>query len=198
MKTSETITKLIEALCKAQGFIDSAKKNKKNPHFRSNYADLMQVFEACREALSTHDLAVTQTTRFDSGMHFLETTLFHKSGEWMRSEMLLPNCARPQEMGSALTYFRRYSLMALLGIAPDDDDDGNIANKASDQTITPEQASELEELVKGDTDYKKRILAHFKITSFEKLLSRQYALVKSRIVEYVEKKAEGVKDVQSN
>src|SRR3990172_2599764 len=124
MNKSETIGKLAEALCKAQGMMKGAVKDSENPFFKAAYADLASVWDACREPLSKCGLSVTQTTRIaDNGDPVIITTLLHSSGEWMSGELLVkPVKADPQSVGSAITYGRRYALSAIVGIAPEDDD----------------------------------------------------------------------------
>ncbi len=128
---SDTVNELFSALAKAQGLIQNALKDSQNPFFKSSYANLASVWEACRKPLSDNGLSVSQTTcKTEHGL-FLITILGHSSGQWMRSEMpiiLVKN--DPQSLGSMLTYLRRYSLSAIVGVAPDDDDDGEKAQQA--------------------------------------------------------------------
>jgi hypothetical protein len=128
--TITLVPKLTEALIKAQGKFEKAVKDHKNDHFGSRYADLASVLNACRDALNEEGLAVVQTVeRLPEGGCFLRSTLLHTSGEQISSEYpVCPVKPDPQALGSAVTYARRYSLMALVGIAPEDDDDGNAAS----------------------------------------------------------------------
>src|SRR3989304_9148348 len=88
MNKSEAIGKLAEALSKAQGMMKGAVKDSENPFFKSAYADLASVWDACREPLSKNGLSVTQTTRIaDNGEPVIITTLLHSSGEWMSGEL---------------------------------------------------------------------------------------------------------------
>ena len=136
MTRSDSIAALAAALAKAQGIIEGASKDKENPHYRSKYADLASVWDACRAALSTNGLSVVQTPGDcligDSGaMLTLTTLLLHESGEFVEETMTIPvNPATAQGMGSALTYGRRYALAAFVGVAPEDDD-GEAASTAS-------------------------------------------------------------------
>ena len=139
MKTSEQISKLAAALAAAQGMMENAVMNRVNPHFKSKYADLAAIFDAARKPLSANGLAIVQTI----GDGVLHTRLLHTSGQWIASEHPLPMSGRPQEIGSALTYARRYSLSALIGIAADEDDDANAAQKTKKEALTEEQESEL-------------------------------------------------------
>lgn len=123
MKRSDNIEKLAEALAAAQGQITAASKDKENPHFRSKYADLASVWDACRAPLTSNGLSVVQTPGFGEGSLILETTLLHTSGQWISSELPIQVDTRNlQQIGSALTYARRYSLSAMVGVCPDDDD----------------------------------------------------------------------------
>jgi hypothetical protein len=137
MEKSEALEKLGEALAKAQGQIQDAKKDSDNPFFKSHYADLASVWEACRKPLSDNGLAVIQSIEVKEGKRFVSTMLLHSSGQFIASELdLTMKEETMQSIGSAITYARRYSLSALVGVAPDDDDDGEgavgrINNKVS-------------------------------------------------------------------
>lgn len=135
---SETLGKLAEALAKAQGEMENAAKDKDNPFFKSSYADLASIWDACRVPLSKNGLSVVQSLGYQEGKMILTSKLIHASGEWIDSQILVQSVKQdPQSIGSAITYFRRFSLAALVGIAPaekptesdiDDDDDGNGAS----------------------------------------------------------------------
>lgn len=128
-----TTIKLAAALAKAQGAMSTAKKDSTNPHFKSRYADLASVWEACRKPLTDNGLSVAQLLGYQDGTLGIRTILMHESGESLDgfAPLLEKKDATPQQLGSAITYMRRYSLMAMVGIAPDDDDDGNAAEEAS-------------------------------------------------------------------
>lgn len=134
IEQSESIASLAAAFAKAQATIEGAVKGKVNPAFRSKYADLASVWDACREQLSTNGLAVMQFPgEVVDGRMTLTTQLTHESGEWMRSTMSVPLAkADPQGAGSALTYARRYALAAVVGVCPEDDD-GNAASRPASQ-----------------------------------------------------------------
>lgn len=128
LTTSESIASLAGALAKAQAEIESAAKDRVNPHFKSKYATLASVWEACRSALSKNGVSVIQSPMADGNIVTVTTLLAHASGEWARSALSAAAVnATPQGIGSAVTYLRRYSLAAMVGVAPDDDedDDGN-------------------------------------------------------------------------
>ena len=128
---SEQINELAEALAKAQGKMEHAKKDATNPHFKSSYAPLPAIVDAIRAELAGNGLSYIQSTEVgDGGEVVLVTTLAHKSGQWVKSFYpVRPVQNTPQGFGSALTYARRYSLAAITGIAAEDeDDDGNAAS----------------------------------------------------------------------
>lgn len=124
--TSPTIAELVKALCKAQGEFSHAKKTIDNEFLKSRYADMASVLDAVKAPLSSNGLAYFQTVDGEKNI-VLTTTLAHSSGEWIRSRYpVVPVKNDPQSFGSALTYARRYCLLAILGVAAEeDDDDGN-------------------------------------------------------------------------
>jgi ERF superfamily len=131
MKESATITQLAKALSKAQGSMGTAIKDSLNPHFRSRYADLASVWEACRQPLTSNGLSVIQPVSCDGVSVTVVTRLQHESGEFIEESMTLQAQQNtPQSIGSCVTYCRRYSLSSLVGIAPDDDD-GNAASEVT-------------------------------------------------------------------
>ena len=131
MEKSESIGKLAEALAKAQGEIKPAAFDAVNPHFKSRYATLGAITEACKDALSKHGLAVVQgTTNAGDGRVTVETMLIHASGEWIKSSLSMKaERDNAQGCGAVITYGRRYSLAAMVGVVADEDTDGEIQNK---------------------------------------------------------------------
>ena len=137
MQKSESIGKLAEALSKAQGVIRGAIKDSNNPFFKSTYADLSSVWDACREPLAKNGLSVTQLTDVTEKGIAIETILMHSSGEWISGRLDMPLSKQdPQGVGSAITYARRYTLAAIVGVAPEDDD----AESTADRTKKNAQA----------------------------------------------------------
>lgn len=125
MNQSENIDKIAPALIKAQKAVEGAAKNKANPGFKgTRYADLSSVVEACQEALNSNGIAFLQTPEpAEAGFLRLNTVLMHESGQWIAGTAQLPLAKQdPQGYGSALTYARRYSLAAMVGVCPEDDD----------------------------------------------------------------------------
>lgn len=117
------------AFVKAQREFAPALKTATNPHFKSRYADLATCVEAVLDALNNHGIGLMQRTYPDDSGVTVETVFVHESGESIDGGKLHVPAAKqdPQGYGSALSYARRYSLMAACGIAPEDDD-GNAAS----------------------------------------------------------------------
>jgi hypothetical protein len=128
MSRSEQINELAASLAVAQGAMSVAIKDSTNPHFKSRYADLASVIDAVRPHLSANGICFVQEPTTEAGMVVVETTLYHKSGQWISSKLSVAcKDLSPQPVGSATTYARRYALMAICGIAPAEDDDGESA-----------------------------------------------------------------------
>jgi hypothetical protein len=129
MIQSASIGELAKALVKAQLNVGTAIKAATNPHFKSKYADLTAVSEACMDALNGEGIAVIQGAESTDGVTITVTTmLVHTSGEWVSASLgLKPSKSDPQGAGSAITYGRRYGLAAIVGVTTADDD-GNEAS----------------------------------------------------------------------
>lgn len=124
MNRSDSITKLALALVKAQAAMGNAVKDSKNPFFKSNYADLNAVREACLPALNSNGISVLQPTVQVEGKPFVETVLLHESGEFISSltEVICAKVNDPQAHGSGVSYARRYGLQSLVNLGSSDDD----------------------------------------------------------------------------
>jgi len=138
MRSSDTLTKISPALVKAINAIEGVKKGADNPFFKSKYANLESVIEAAHDALSANGLAVMQGPGpMDGNCITLTTRLVHESGEWIETDFSLPaGKMDPQAAGSAITYARRYSLMAMLNM-PAVDDDGEASMPRSTKPGEP-------------------------------------------------------------
>lgn len=131
VEASPTMGKLAGALAKAQGAFESIAKTRTvqvrsdKGSYSFDYAPLDEVLRAVRPHLAANGLSFTQLISGD-GQRKLTTVLLHESGEWMSTSTLLPVSGnRAQELGSTITYMRRYTLLSLLGVVADEDDDGN-------------------------------------------------------------------------
>jgi hypothetical protein len=190
MIISENIAELVTALAKAQGAIENASKSSINPHFKSSYADLASIREAIREPLSENGLSIVQGLRTGQGALEVETILFHNSGQSIRETLTVPlGRPDPQSMGSAATYGRRYALMALLGLASEDDD-GNAATAAANGKgaapgttgpISPAQAEEIKmDIIHSGADLP-RFLRTFGIEKIEEMPAARFAEAKHKL-----------------
>lgn len=124
LQHSENINEIAAALSKAQAAIKGAKRESDNPYFKSRYADLASVWESVRKPLTDAGLSVVQSVSTqESGRVCVTTMLVHTSGQWFRDTASgTPKDDGPQALGSLVTYLRRYSLAAVAGVAPEDDD----------------------------------------------------------------------------
>lgn len=143
MKRSDNLNELAAALSKAQAEIRDVEKDRANPFFNSKYATLASVWSAIRAPLTKNGLAVIQSpATSENGNVVISTLLVHSSGQWVEDELVLAAAQKtPQGFGSAITYGRRYALMAMVGTAPGDesDDDGNAATIPQENTRQPAQ-----------------------------------------------------------
>jgi hypothetical protein len=117
---------LSQALVKFQSQLKPVSKDSENPFFKSRYADLSNILQAVLPILTANGLAVIQPMKVtEAGFTVLITRLIHESGEFIESEMILPNHADPQKYGALISYYKRYQIQALLGINTETDDDAN-------------------------------------------------------------------------
>jgi hypothetical protein len=128
---SKSFARFAGALAKAQREMEGASKDSLNPHFKNRYADLAAVWDACREPLGKHGIAVLQPPCAKGPTVTVTTLLVHESGEFIQSDLTMTAGQNtPQGIGSCITYARRYALQSMVGIAPEDDD-GNAASQGS-------------------------------------------------------------------
>lgn len=152
MNHTESIAKLAEALSRAQAEMHAAKFNATNPFLKNKYADLGSIIDTAKPVLGKHGLAVTQLTFNDGDRVGVETVLTHASGEWLSTQFSLPLAdekgkSNAQVAGSIITYLRRYSLAAILGMYSDEDTDGNEVK----QELKPREAKPDEKPVESET-----------------------------------------------
>ena len=132
---SEQLDQLGAALAKAQAEVKGAAKDSTNPFFKSKYADLGAVWDACREPLTRYGLSIVQVPGFDPATQTVTVTtmLMHSSGQWVRGVAGAPFAPEKgrsdaQSIGSVVTYLRRYAVSAFASVCPEDDD-GNSAGR---------------------------------------------------------------------
>lgn len=174
MEKSQEIGKLAKALCGFQADMENVGKDATNPFFKSKYATLENIITTAKPHLKKHGLAFAQ---FPSQVPLrgaeggvtsgLTTILMHDSGEWIESATPLNmKDQTPQAQGSAITYMRRYALSGVLGIATEDDDDGNEAStprqpakSAPQRTPVAPTKKETTQRQEADKDRLKSLLA---------------------------------------
>ncbi len=184
MNRSDSIKELAAALSKAQAVIEGAAKDKNNPAFKSKYADLASCWDAARKPLTDNGLSVMQFPRLtDNGVE-VETILMHVSGEYLGETLTVPLSKRDAHgVGSAITYGRRFSLCALVGISPEDDD-GNAAAKKGNGHDEPERSPWTDELKDLAKEAAKHGLDSYQ--TFWKTLSAETRSVLAQTEEHVQ------------
>ena len=133
-------------------------ETKTGRNYSYTYADLSDIWDAIRKPLKDCGLAVTQFLKSNETTDFVRTTIWHENGESVSEDFALPTAGKtPQEVGSVITYYKRYALGAALGISTEEDDDGNAGNKKPEpvaktaktsDSITDAQKQEITELAK--------------------------------------------------
>lgn len=193
MKSSENINELATALNKAQSEMMGAAMDAENPFFKSKYADLKSVWKAAKGPLTNNGLSIVQgPIPTESGIR-LATRLMHISGQWIESELTMPTTKEdPQQYGSAITYARRYSLSAMIGIYQDDDDAEYLRKIEEKKKKDPERErlaqeqqdnfaeqkgqipSDISAMEKELSEYKEvKMLSEFEIDSFRDQLENK-------------------------
>lgn len=133
------LNELAAALARAQAKIENVKKGNLNPHFKSRYADLASVWDAVREPFTSEGLSIVQLpVQAPDGHVGLGTVLYHSSGQSIGAEyfLALKDASNPQVAGSALTYMKRYALLGVAGIAPEDDDGNTASGRQSGSAVS--------------------------------------------------------------
>ncbi|HEY4360306.1 MAG TPA: ERF family protein [Bryobacteraceae bacterium] len=147
MNRSDSIGELAAALVLTQKAVKKALKDADNPYFKSKYADLESVTDACREALTANDLAVSQVFAPEDvpGTVSVETVLMHKSGQFISGTLTMTAVKTdPQAVGSAITYARRYSLAAIVGVVTEDDDAEGAMKRAVPSLVSKDKLEDIE------------------------------------------------------
>ena len=130
VKISAPCDKLMSALSKMQGELKMALKDSDNPYFKSKYADLATCINTAKKPMADNGLSVSQHCGFDGNYVRCVTVLGHSSGQYMASTCVIPVTKKDaQGVGSAITYARRYSFSAVIGLSQDDDDGNWASNK---------------------------------------------------------------------
>ena len=186
---TDHVDSFIEAVALAQGQMPNPKLDKTNPHYRNKYSSLTALRDAYRKALSDNKIAIVSRVKYRDGQPFLITTL-HGYGDCFESEHLLPANVKIQELGSHMTYGRRYAVQVLLGLSGEEDDDGNIAQGIGGQApiaadtgelLTNEQTAEIMDLIARTKTKIADFLKYFDAPSLSDLPAKQYATAKAKL-----------------
>ena len=186
VKHSEVTNEISAALAKAQGALENPTKDKTanvksdKGSFSYTYATIADGLVAVRKALSDNGIAIIQAPRIEGDVMMLDTRLAHASDQWFECEW--PVCklpSPPQQIGSAITYARRYSLFSMVGIAGEDDD-GKAAGQSpppppkQEPTIDLNQAKEIDALIKTVGATRRHFCEFYKISRVQELPAKLY------------------------
>lgn len=148
MQTSESISEISKAVSQFQAEISNPANTASNPFYKSKYAPLPDVLNLVRPILAKYGLSVIQNPYTNGDSVVITTRLMHSSGEWIETDSLnlKPEKNTPQGIGGAITYGRRYSISAVLGIASEEDDDGNTNEKKSNKNNKEETKPKIDDV----------------------------------------------------
>ena len=209
MKMSENVKELAEALSKFQGEVTNPKNTAKNPQFNSRYAPLQDILALTRPLLSKQGLSVLQNTTGDLENVTISTMLLHSSGQFMETEPFIlkgeqtarggAKVLNVQGAGSMITYIRRYQITAILGLASEDDDDGNHASKKNDikedtslVTIDQTKTQVIRALADKKGVKESAVCAAYEITKFELMTFDMWNEACKKLELKPDKKNEGI------
>lgn len=194
--SSPELNELLKALSIAQSSYPVIGSNRINPHYKSRYTDLDGIMLMIRPILAKNGLSFIQQLRIDNdGTPILTSILGHSSGQWISSRVRVnPQAGKngDQAFGSSLTYLRRYSAEALLGVTTSDDPMDDDAEQSpvpapkprSIEPITKDQAEELEMELEGHDDYAKKIFSYYNVSKVSDLPKSDYHVIRNKISAY--------------
>ena len=183
MKQSETVEKLVTALCKARSEVAALVRNAKGHNYE--YADLGELLFVCVPALCKHGIFLTQPVSFEGGRAVVDTCLM-LGDEFISSSLSMPvGSGKPmsdaQHLGSAITHGRRYGLSSVMGIAQEDKDAAE-ERRAEDTAITKEQQSYILARCKELDVLLDAVLEASNVSSIEEIPTHYYQTVLARFV----------------
>lgn len=180
------MTKITAALLKVQTDIGVIPKSESNPFFKSKYADLPAIMTLLQPKLTENGLVVTSACKDGN----LRTEVIHvESGESVSSEFPIGNLTDPQKIGSAITYAKRYNIVALLNLICDQDDDGNSAsNNGGSYASAPTSQHSGYEVLETVQDFVEAINAAKSISQLNALYYKWSAKFDPTSTEYTEVK----------
>lgn len=178
--TQENIDLLADALCKAQQEMERAIKDSTNPHFRSKYADLSSILDACMPALNKNGLSVLQPIIEKDGKEYIETILLHKSGQRISCfTRIFYNQNTAQAFGSGVTYARRYGLQSFICLGAEDDDGEKAYNKEQHKKIEIEDIEDV--FINEEQQEELKLLANKKGISLAEVCQKSNAVSLNKI-----------------
>jgi len=188
---SNELNELFSALAKAQEEMSIASHNSTNPFFKSKYSDLASVVKASRPCLAKNGLSVIQLMQFQDGNTFLATRLCHASGQWIASKMpIKPIKSDIQSIGSYITYLRRYTYAAIVGVVASEDDDDAESAMNRTKTISPVHIKTLEKLINQlPPGIENKIFQGYDIASLNELKADNFNVVHARLKTLVEEES---------
>jgi len=184
---SESNQEISKALVVAWSELKNPKHNakvsvrtKQGGQYTFEYTDLGGILEEAKAVLGKHQISIHQNAYTTDGFVTVETMFLHSSGEWMKSSPLQVKAnADMKELGGQITYMKRYSLSAMLGIATEEDDDGNLGSgDTATQKLTQAQVNRLFAIGRSagvsDADIKKAVVQDYKKARAEDLTKKEY------------------------
>lgn len=187
--SSPMIGQITEALSKAQGKIENALKDSKNPFFKSNYADLSSVMAVTKQPLTDNNLSFSTSIVIEVDKYILVATLSHSSGEWLRSYMPLITAKQDmQSLGAAISYARRFCLASLCHVGVEENDGEGTVQRDG---LSEKQVTYLSDLVMkaDDVDYIDKLCKHLQIKHIMDVSQKDF----ERTIGALNKKIEGNK-----
>lgn len=154
MNKSDSIKELAAALARAQAEFPAVPENATNPFLKNRYADLGAVIASAKATLAKHGLSVSQLPYSEAERIGVTTLLMHSSGEFIEAEMSIPlgedkGRSLAQNAGAIITYLRRYGYSSILGLYTDEDTDGAITKKLTEQATKKPEPTAVEQFAKG-------------------------------------------------
>ena len=199
MNNSESINELATALAKAHLVIRSVEKDGDNTFLKTKYATLQSVLAACKQPLADQGISVVQLPEIsETGGIGLETILLHSSGQWIRSRFVMPVVKiDAQSVGSAITYARRYAVMAMVNLSAGEDDDGHSATheigevKTKGKVLTsvktvPDLSAEITRLKKCSSLHDLKVEFHKLPKSMQSQLMENNAEIRTRMLSNID------------
>lgn len=166
---------ILEKMFKMQAEINRIKKDSKNDHFKNTYTDLNKILDELKPVFDQHKILYLSKTVAREGRNFVVLEL-HDTEDWtvVTAELIVQEGLNSQQTGSSITYFRRYQLVAMLGLQTVDDDGLVGSNPIAERTdSTEDQVLEMEELMNGDQKFRQDWLNFLGVKSFDKASKAQ-------------------------